>query len=196
VSVIQADAVDVVEYYHIELDSHDIITAEGAWSETFVDDDSRNIFHNAHEYAELYPESVRIPAVYCKPRLDSGYEVEAARRAINARAGLRQSMPTDKPLYGFVDAIAGNRILGWAQNPDRPEVPVCLDVLVDGKVMGWTLANIYREDLAIAGLGSGRHSFAFTLDWTIDPERQTVSVRRSSDRVALPLNAPAERRAA
>ncbi len=183
-SVTQADAAEMVEYFHIELDSHDIIIAEGAWSETFVDDDSRNMFHNAHEYAELYPETERVPAIYCRPRLDCGYEVEAARRVIDTRAGLR-SRRAYQPLCGFVDVVSPTRILGWAQNPDRPEVPVCLDILVDGKMIGRTLANIYREDLAHANLGSGCHSFVFTLQTAIDPKRQSVSVQRSLDGVAL-----------
>ena len=32
-----------------------MIVAEGALSETFIDDDSRGMFHNAHEYRVLYP---------------------------------------------------------------------------------------------------------------------------------------------
>ena len=61
VSIVQAEQVDDVEYFHIELDTHDVILAEGALSETFVDDDSRAMFHNAHEYAALYPEAVARP---------------------------------------------------------------------------------------------------------------------------------------
>ena len=40
-----------VDYYHVELNRHDVILAEGAASETFVDDDSRGRFHNAAEYS-------------------------------------------------------------------------------------------------------------------------------------------------
>ena len=53
VSVVQAERVEEVEYFHIELDSHDVIVAEGSLSETFVDDRSRGMFHNAHEYDAL-----------------------------------------------------------------------------------------------------------------------------------------------
>ena len=35
-SVVQAERVDNVEYFHIELDTHDVILAEGALSETFL----------------------------------------------------------------------------------------------------------------------------------------------------------------
>jgi hypothetical protein len=87
VTVIQAETVERVEYFHIELDTHDVVLAEGAPSETFMDDDSRGMFHNADEYHALYRENVA-PAVarYCALRLDDGYEVEEVRRRIASRA--------------------------------------------------------------------------------------------------------------
>jgi hypothetical protein len=63
-----------------------VIIAEGALSETFVDDDSRGLFHNAGEYAVLYPEDAARPACYCAPRLDSGYSVESAKSRLLDRA--------------------------------------------------------------------------------------------------------------
>jgi hypothetical protein len=53
---VQAEQAEEVEYFHIELDSHDVIIAEGALSESFLDDDSRGMFHNAQEYAALYAD--------------------------------------------------------------------------------------------------------------------------------------------
>lgn len=75
---------DRVDYFHIELEGHDIILAEGAPAETFLDDDSRGAFQNAHDYAALYPPSPR-PA-FCLPRLDQGYALESIRRRLDARA--------------------------------------------------------------------------------------------------------------
>ncbi len=80
VSIVQAERVDKVEYFHIELETHDVIIAEGALSESFIDDDSRFMFHNAHEYRALYPEAATDVAQYCAPRLDDGYELEAIRQ--------------------------------------------------------------------------------------------------------------------
>ena len=45
-----------VEYIHIELDSHDVLIAEGALSESFIDDDNRMMFNNAHEYRAMFPQ--------------------------------------------------------------------------------------------------------------------------------------------
>ncbi len=85
ISIVQAQRADKVEYFHIELDSHDVIIAEGALSETFLDDDSRGMFHNAHDYDALYGDDERTPVRYCATRLDEGYAVEAVRRQAAGR---------------------------------------------------------------------------------------------------------------
>ena len=71
-----------VSYYHVELADHDVILAEGAPSESFVDDDSRRRFQNAAEYDALYPHAPRRPGAYCAPRLTEGYALEAVRRRL------------------------------------------------------------------------------------------------------------------
>ena len=68
-----------IRYSHIELDTHDLLLAEGAASETFVDCGNRGVFHNALEAQDWEP---RPPAVYCAPRVESGYALEAIRRRI------------------------------------------------------------------------------------------------------------------
>jgi type VI protein secretion system component Hcp len=92
-SIFQAECVEQVEYFHIELDSHDILVAEGALSESFVDDDSRGMFQNAHEFAALYPDRPREPARYCARRVAFGAELEAVRRQIAHRAGIPYRRP-------------------------------------------------------------------------------------------------------
>lgn len=46
-----------VEYFHIETENHEIILAEGAPAETFVDNVSRKAFYNYAEYEALYPDA-------------------------------------------------------------------------------------------------------------------------------------------
>jgi hypothetical protein len=80
-----------VDYFHIELPAHDVILAEGAASETFLDDDSRNMFHNAEEYARLWPDAMPDMA-FCAPRFEDGYVVQSIRSQLAAIAGmLRQA---------------------------------------------------------------------------------------------------------
>jgi hypothetical protein len=159
-SIIQAERVDKVEYFHVELDTHDVIVAEGAWSETFLDDNGRAMFHNAHEFRALYPDT-DIAAQYCAPRLEDGYEVAAVRRRIALRAGLLPSADPHRAsvLRGYVD---------------------------DGQLLGQTLANRFRKDLAVAGLGSGRHAFKFELPVGLTIGAYAIEVRRSLDGRRLP----------
>src|SRR5262249_18154090 len=126
VSVYQADAVEAVEYFHLELASHDVILAEGAVAETYIDDDNRGLFHNAHEYWAAHPDEVRAPARYCAPRHEAGFEVERARRLLAERAGIEAPAETaaETRLRGHVDAIGKHEIIGWALDEAACDAPV------------------------------------------------------------------------
>ncbi|MEO6839708.1 MAG: Hint domain-containing protein, partial [Bradyrhizobium sp.] len=190
ISVVQAETVDQVEYFHIELETHDVLVVEGSFSESFIDDDSRNMFHNAPEYQTLYPADQQGAVRYHAPRVDSGYAVEKARCHIEVRAGLRPAADDNAvALRGYVDLVSARNMSGWAQDPDHPEVPVCLDIYAGGRLIGQTLANRYREDLQQAGLGSGRHGFDFTPPVGLTFAPDAVEVRRSFDGAALSASA-------
>ena len=189
-SIVQAERVEKVEYFHIELETHDVIIAEGALSETFIDDDNRFMFHNGHEYGVLYPAAEARPvARYCAPRCDGGYEVEAVRQRIASRAGLAAAEQTAAAgaLRGYVDRITNECVAGWAQSLDHPEAPVCLDIFAGGLLIGQVLANRYRADLEQAGMGSGHHSFEFTPSDGVAFAPDAIEVRRSLDGVALEM---------
>jgi len=188
ISIVQAEQIEQVDYFHVELDTHDVIVAQGALSETFVDDDSRGMFHNVHEFDALYPDAARQPARYYAPRLEGGYEVEAVRRRIALRAG-RAASDTIGKLRGCLDLVSAHCVAGWAQGEDHPEAPVCLDILAGGQLLGAVLANTYREDLAQAGLGSGCHSFIFELPAGLAAVHDAIEVRRSLDGAPLELAA-------
>jgi hypothetical protein len=188
ISILQAERVKTVDYFHIELETHDAIFAEGAASETFIDDDSRGIFHNAQEYAALYADTANRLAHYCAARLDAGHEVETVRRAIASRAGLlpNAAAPRISELRGYIDLVGPRCIAGWAQNMENLEAAVCLDIIAGETVLGQVLANEYRDDLRRAGIGSGRHAFAFSPPG--GGRLTAVQVRRSLDGAALRLS--------
>jgi len=193
VSIVHAARVNKVEYFHIELDTHDVIIAEGALSESFIDDDSRGMFHNAHEYRTLYKDAPAALARYCAARLDEGYELETIRRRIALRAGSTSNEETTSgDLRGYVDRVTPHVVEGWAQNTEHPEAPVCLDIYAGGRLIGQVLANRYRDDLKRAGLGGGCHSFAFTPPDGAELTAGSVEVRRSLDGATLPLSAHAK----
>jgi autotransporter passenger strand-loop-strand repeat protein len=107
ISIVQAQRVERVDYFHIELDTHSVIFAEGALSESFVDDDSRGMFQNAREFQSLYPEALTVrPARYCAPRRAFGAEIEKTRKRIAQRAGVTYAPPpaNDKPSALVIDS--------------------------------------------------------------------------------------------
>jgi hypothetical protein len=67
------------------LDEHDVLLAEGAAAESFVDDDSHTLFQNAAEHMALYPDALRGAAHYCAPRVEHGWALEAIRGRLAAR---------------------------------------------------------------------------------------------------------------
>ncbi len=85
VSIVRDETCRRIDYLHVELARHDVILAEGAPSESFLDDDSRGLFHNAAEYRALYPDA---PAAgrYCAPRVEDGYVLDTIRRRLDALA--------------------------------------------------------------------------------------------------------------
>jgi hypothetical protein len=179
-SVVEDQAAERVEYFHIELDSHDVIFAEGAPTETFLDDDSRNIFHNAHEYHALYPGEADPLVRFCARRVEQGQEIEWARRAMTARAGRFEERADAGPLLGDFDVTPDGRIIGWAQNAAHRDAPVCLDILADGLFLGHVLANKRG-----AALGPDGHGFMFRTPEDVDAARARIEVRRSHDGAAL-----------
>jgi hypothetical protein len=84
-SIVQEQRVDEVTYFHLEFDTHELIVAEGAVAESFVDDESRERFDNAAEYHELYPHSTSQPTRFCAQRVEDGYELEVVRARLAAR---------------------------------------------------------------------------------------------------------------
>ncbi len=98
VSITQAEDGRAVYYIHVELTRHDVIFAEGAAAETFIDDNSRGVFQNAHEFAYRYPKRKRLPAVFCAPRVTAGDALDGIKRTIDLRAGLVVADVPDRAL--------------------------------------------------------------------------------------------------
>ncbi len=187
VSIVQAERAKRVDYFHIELSCHDVIFAEGAEAESFIDNDSRAMFQNVADYFALYPQAAgkrRKPPSFA-PRRDEGFEIEAARKSIAARAGI-VSVSAPGALRGWVEGMTSGSLWGWAQDSGDPQNPVCLHVLADGCVIGRVLANRFRADLKEAGLGYGRHAFQFEAPKGVDFSKARIELRRASDHATLP----------
>ena len=85
VTIYQLNVADSVEYFHIELETHNVIFAGGAPAETFVDCDSRGIFHNAGEFSRLYPNDAPPKWAFCAPLIEGGDVLRTIRRRLDER---------------------------------------------------------------------------------------------------------------
>ena len=83
--IVQEQGCRQVDYIHVELAAHGVIFAEGAPSETYLEDDNRGMFHNAAEFAALYGDG-DAPGRYCAKRVEDGFALEAVRRRLQRLA--------------------------------------------------------------------------------------------------------------
>jgi len=86
-SIYWDDRAQEVRLYHIELQTHDVLIANGAPAESYRDDGNRWLFRNANE------TSGRPAQQPCAPVLTGGELVDAVWRRLLDRAGPRDSVP-------------------------------------------------------------------------------------------------------
>ncbi|MCE0744466.1 Hint domain-containing protein [Acetobacter sicerae] len=159
-----------VEYIHVELESHDLLLVEGAPSESFVDDGSRGMFHNAGTFAELYPEAETVEAVYCAPRLEDGTMLEHIRDRLSAHTGSSVRL-------GLLASDRERQLTGWAVDLLTPSEPVALEVLLNGRVIGMTLAD---GPSGVVSNGAAAYGFTFGLPRGVTTASGAFSLRAVS----------------
>ncbi len=91
-SIIWDDRAQQVSIYHIELDAHDVLLADGAPAESYRDDGNRWLFQNANTAWALAPQPP------CAPVVNTGPVVDAIWRRLLERDGPRHGVPlTEEP---------------------------------------------------------------------------------------------------
>ena len=91
-SILWDDRAQEVTLYHVELESHDVLLANGAAAESYRDDGNRWLFRNANTGWNAPPKPP------CAPVLTGGPLVDATWRRLLDRVGPRCDLPlTDDP---------------------------------------------------------------------------------------------------
>ncbi|MBV9079042.1 MAG: Hint domain-containing protein [Methylobacteriaceae bacterium] len=91
-TIVTDPSLDVIAYHHVELETHDVIVANGALAETYVDHGNRRMFANFADYVALYGEGeapVDDRAGRVHPTVADGPELDAIRARLEARATRR-----------------------------------------------------------------------------------------------------------
>ena len=103
-SVAQVE-VSEVEYWHVELDAHDVILAEGLPAESYLDTGNRAAFSNGGAFVEAHPDfQPRHWAETCLPLVKQGPAVVAAKTRLLARLRERGwSIDQDANVHILVD---------------------------------------------------------------------------------------------
>ncbi|WP_158933136.1 Hint domain-containing protein [Acidisphaera sp. S103] len=98
-SIMWDDHAQEVSLYHIELETHDVLLANGAPTESYRDDGNRWLFHNANSGWGLPPQEP------CVPVLTGGPVVDAIWRRLLECAGPRKGLPLteDEDLHLLAD---------------------------------------------------------------------------------------------
>jgi len=183
VPILKMEGMERIDYLHLEFDRHVVIFAEDAAEESFVDDDSRTLFHNADEYRRLYPDEPRGRFTeFCAPRVEEGAVLGRLHRILATRsAHLRRDTAAPWGGRGKVELATHALVAGWAFS-GADAGPISLAILVNDAVVGRIVADRYRPDLEAAGIGDGRHGFRFRLPKGLSVEADhRIEVRREID---------------
>jgi hypothetical protein len=200
-NITQAASIDTLRYYHLGLNTHHVIKANGSWAESYCVTHGLDVQFENQAAHLAYRKTQKPGEKTYRPLVHGGEKLHAIRNAIAARA---QNL-----LLGYIDEVniaACNgqnssrlRINGWAQNQadGQAETPVKLYVYAHRHEIGTTLANTYRSDLRGPNLAggrhniptTGRHAFEFEIDIPAHITPQDISVRGENGQ-ALPLSHP------
>jgi len=79
------ERVDTVTYWHVELETHDILLANGLTAESYIDVGNRSFFEGADSHVSP-DHAAKTLADYCRPYHSNGPVVEAVRLALRDKA--------------------------------------------------------------------------------------------------------------
>jgi hypothetical protein len=69
----------------------------------------------------------------------------------------------DHNFIGFADQIRHRTLVGWVCDHLHGDVPLTVQIIINGNTAGFVEANQFRQDLLHAGMGNGLHGFEFPI---------------------------------
>jgi len=95
--------------------------------------------------------------------------------------------------WGVLDSESGAEMIGgWAWDSSRPDVPVHVEIYDGEEKIATVPADEFRQDLADAGIGNGKHGFFYATPASLkDPAAHTLSAKIAGTGIHL-TNSPME----
>jgi hypothetical protein len=109
-STIRRVDVDSVTYWHVELDSHDILLAENLPAESYIEMGNRGFFSEAQVVALDAPPDARDHDAFCRPFQSDGPLVDAVRERLRIRALALGWRLEEQPLGDLHLVVDGARV--------------------------------------------------------------------------------------
>jgi hypothetical protein len=96
-------------------------------------------------------------------------------------------LPAEAGFEGYIDVNSMGVVAGWVWCPANPEIRVSVAVFVDGQFVDCVLADVFRQDLALQGIGNGEFGFHLRLDEAyFDGAEHKVEILVASTGTPLP----------
>jgi len=135
---------------------------------------------------ELFDGSSHL--ISARPR-DTGRNLENSPMALTSAAPAETVQSAFA--HGMLDVVSDDGwVQGWAWYPAAREKRAAVEVLVDGVVVGSTLAALHRADLAAAGIGDGNYGFSFALPFEIVARAREAMISVQERESGQVLDAP------
>jgi hypothetical protein len=192
ISILRCENMPEVSYFHLEFETVALILAENLFTESYVERGNRAMFLNADEAMEAERRnSLTRPWSSCGPMIEQGPALDRIRAHIALRAGILpqniMERPQDGPLLGCTEWVDNTTVCGWVWLPHHPNTPVVIEIREGAEVIGCVVADLAREDLRKAGIGTGNHGFHLQFSRPLDPTRpHKLSVIRAADGSHVP----------
>lgn len=90
-------------------------------------------------------------------------------------------------VIGHIDRYSSGQLSGWAMDSENPEMPLTINVLVNGSVVAEVTADTFRQDLLEKKVGTGCHGFQVALPISLTPNEEasvTLVAKATGARVA------------
>jgi SAM-dependent methyltransferase len=96
-------------------------------------------------------------------------------------------------IEGVVDLVTHNQVAGWVYRSDDPSEHLTVTATLEGRIIGSTAADQFREDLKNANIGEGDHAYFIDLGQRLDANQldAVVVLAFSLDGQSLQLSLPA-----